>query len=97
MFYKGGSIIPKQTYPVGSSEELKGQDYVVYIMLDMVCLCCSIYYSFITLFGLFQNERANGTLYIDDYTSFNYEDGIFNYYIFIYEDGNVRIRSGKCV
>lgn len=40
----------------------------------------------------FQNDQANGTIYIDDYESFDYESNEFNYLSIQYSSGSVSIR-----
>ena len=38
-------------------------------------------------------EKAEGSLYIDDFTSFNFENGGYNFYKFTFENGNFTIRT----
>lgn len=84
-------MVARKDTPRRNTVEQWNDTYTVYIFADRVCVVNNFALIFQITFRL-QHNSANGTVYIDDLSSFNYQNSEYNYIGISYNNGTLSLR-----
>lgn len=91
-FYRGGSIIPRKERPRRASTLMRNDPYTLYVVLDSNVSFCSSN-TILNMYNIFLQKSARGTLYTDDFESFEYREKKYLYLDFEFKDNTLRNRK----
>lgn len=92
-YYKGGSIIPRKERPRRASALMRNDPYTLYVALD-ANVSCSPFNIILNHFQrFFLQKSARGTLYTDDFESFEYREKKYLYLDFEFKNNTLRNRK----